>query len=127
MIPDRYGSFLEPRIFWYPVSGDPPNAPKVYAVLAVLSTPPGMAPERWLEPLVQDALKRGARPTRVFSGGQSDASPYPTAFTEPAQEGHGGPLPRRAVRAGADLRRLHDLGTLSPEGFRDLRLLDRSP
>ena len=82
MVPDRYGSFLEPRILWYPVAGDPPNAPKTYATLAVLSTPPGMEPERWLEPLVQDALKRGARPTRVFSGGRSDGSPYPTAFTD---------------------------------------------
>lgn len=81
MVPDRYGSFLEPRIYWYPVSGDPPDAPKVYAVLGVLSTPPGLDPERWLEPLVQDALKSGARPTRVFSGGRSVASPYPTAFT----------------------------------------------
>lgn len=82
MMPDRYATFLEARIFWYPVTGDPPNAPKVYASLAVVSTPPELAPERWLEPIVQDALARGARPTRVFSGGPTGASPYPTPFTD---------------------------------------------
>jgi acetylornithine deacetylase/succinyl-diaminopimelate desuccinylase-like protein len=82
MLPHRYGSLIEPRIFWYPVTGDPPDAPRVFAALAILATPPGMAPEQWLEPLVQDARKSGAHPTRVFSGGRSDASPYPTAFTE---------------------------------------------
>jgi len=81
-IPDRYGSFLEPRITWYPVLGDPPNAPKVYAILGVLSTPPELAPELWLEPLLEDASRRGARRTRVFSGGRTSASPYPTPFTE---------------------------------------------
>ena len=82
IIPDRYASFLEPRIFWYPIVGDPPEAPKTYAVLGVLSTPPGLPPERWLDPIVRDAERRGARLTRRFSGGATDASPYPTPFTD---------------------------------------------
>jgi acetylornithine deacetylase/succinyl-diaminopimelate desuccinylase-like protein len=82
IIPDRYASFLEPRVLWYPVVGDPPEAPKSYAVLAVLSTPPGVPPERWLDPILKDAAQRGAKATHTFSGGTTDASPYPTGFTE---------------------------------------------
>ncbi|HVE66278.1 MAG TPA: M20/M25/M40 family metallo-hydrolase, partial [Thermoanaerobaculia bacterium] len=82
IFPDRYASFLEPRIFWYPIAGDPPDAPKTYAVLGVLSIPPGLPPERWLDPIVRDAARRGARLTRSFSGGATDASPYPTPFTD---------------------------------------------
>lgn len=82
ILPDRYASFLEARVLWYPVAGDPPGAPKTWAVLAVLSTPPGVAPERWLEPILRDAGQRGARVVRSFSSGATEASPYPTAFTE---------------------------------------------
>jgi acetylornithine deacetylase/succinyl-diaminopimelate desuccinylase-like protein len=82
IIPDRYASFLEARILWYPVVGDPSEAPKSYAVLAVLSTPPGIPPERWLDPILRDAAQRGGRVVRSFSSGATDASPYPTAFTE---------------------------------------------
>jgi acetylornithine deacetylase/succinyl-diaminopimelate desuccinylase-like protein len=82
ILPDRYGSFLEARILWYPIMGDPPAAPKSYAVLAVLSTPPGLGPERWLEPILRDAAQRGGTVVRSFSSGATDASPYPTAFTD---------------------------------------------
>jgi acetylornithine deacetylase/succinyl-diaminopimelate desuccinylase-like protein len=85
ILPDRYASFLEPRIYWYPVVGDPPESPKTYAVLAVLSTPPGIPPELLLEPILRDAARRGARTTHSFSGGMTDASPYPTAFTDVLQ------------------------------------------
>ena len=82
ILPDRYRSFLEPRIQWSGILGDPPEAPRTYAALALLSTPPGLAPERWYDPLLQDAARSGIRLTRGFSGGMSEASPYPTAFTD---------------------------------------------
>lgn len=82
ILPDRYASFLEPRIYWTDVVGDPPDSPKSWAVLSVLSTPPGLPPERWYEPLLEDAARSGARVTHKFSGGVTNASPYPTAFTD---------------------------------------------
>lgn len=82
ILPDRYGSFLEPRIFWTPVRGEPGESPKAYAVMTVISTPPGFPPERWFEPLLEDATRAGIRTTIKFSGGITNASPYPTAFTD---------------------------------------------
>ena len=81
ILPHRYASFLEPRIYWMPVIGVPPEAPRTYGGLTLISTPPGIAPERWLEPLRKDAARRGVKETRVFSSGPSIASPYPTPFT----------------------------------------------
>lgn len=85
LLPDRYGSFLEPRIYWTPVLGFPADAPKVYGALTVLATPPGIPPERWFEPVLGDARQRGVRTIHAFSGGTTDASPYPTRFTDLVQ------------------------------------------
>jgi acetylornithine deacetylase/succinyl-diaminopimelate desuccinylase-like protein len=101
ILPDRYGSFLEARAFWsspFPVRGDPASP---FRIVLVLSTPPGMPPERYFDPILAEARSHGITPVQAFSGGTTTASPYPTPFTETIRrvtEGHFpgvpfGPLP----------------------------------
>ena len=101
ILPDRYGSFLEARAFWsspFPARAEP-NSP--FRIVLVLSTPPGMAPERYFDPILADARSHGMAVIQPFSGGTTSASPYPTPFTELLRrvtEGHFpgvpfGPLP----------------------------------
>ena len=81
-LPDRYGSFLEPRILWSPPYGYPPEAPKGYRAPVVISVPPGMDPTPFLDAVLKDAARSGIRVIGSGSSGASGVSPYPTAFTE---------------------------------------------
>jgi acetylornithine deacetylase/succinyl-diaminopimelate desuccinylase-like protein len=82
-LPDRYGSFLQARIYW---SGQgsyrtESNDTK-FGGYVVVSVPPGMDPGDFLRPILEGAVAAGIRVTRSFSGGPTVGSPYPTAFTE---------------------------------------------
>jgi acetylornithine deacetylase/succinyl-diaminopimelate desuccinylase-like protein len=81
ILPDRYGSFLEPRIYW---SGAWPNIADQsgFIELTVISTPPGIAPTPFFESVLKDAKRLGVKITLSFDGGVTSASPYPTPFTE---------------------------------------------
>jgi acetylornithine deacetylase/succinyl-diaminopimelate desuccinylase-like protein len=81
ILPDRYASFLVPRIYW---SGALPNLPGQpgFISLVVISTPPEVSPTQFLEAVLQDARALGLRTTLWFDGGVTSASPYPTPFTE---------------------------------------------
>jgi acetylornithine deacetylase/succinyl-diaminopimelate desuccinylase-like protein len=82
ILPDRYASFLQARIYWSGPVPDPVPPSTNFVALTVISTPPGMDPTPYLENIMADAKKAGARITTHFSGGLSVASPYPTPFTE---------------------------------------------
>ena len=81
-LPDRYGCFLEARIFWskapYRLAG---NEGK-FGDFTAISVPPGMDPGNFLRPILEDAAAAGVRVIRTFSSGAAVASPYPTLFTE---------------------------------------------
>jgi acetylornithine deacetylase/succinyl-diaminopimelate desuccinylase-like protein len=81
ILPDRYGSFLEPRIHW---SGVLPNVTGLpgFIALTVISTPPEVSPTPFLQAVLKDAAELGIRTTLSFDGGLTSASPYPTPFTE---------------------------------------------
>jgi acetylornithine deacetylase/succinyl-diaminopimelate desuccinylase-like protein len=101
ILPDRYGSFLEARAFWSSPFPARAEAGSPSRIVLVVSTPPGMPPERYFEPILADARKDGITAVQRFSGGTTSASPYPTPFTELLRrvtEGHFpgvpfGPLP----------------------------------
>jgi hypothetical protein len=81
ILPDRYGAFLEPRIHWfgpYPYPAENPTLSRGYVVVYV---PPGLDPQTYLKPIL-DAIAPPVRVIRTGYGGPSDASPYPTAFTQ---------------------------------------------
>ena len=84
-LPDRYGSFLEPRIFWSPPYPFPPGAEGNFRQFAAVSTPPGIDPAVYLGPIEKDA-RRSVRVVSVSSTGPTVASPYPTALTEALSE-----------------------------------------
>lgn len=100
-LPDRYGSFLEARAFWSNLSPAGAGASGPFRRYFVVSTPPGMPPERYFDPILADARSHGITVVQPFSGGVTKASPYPTPFTETLRrviEGHFpgvpfGPLP----------------------------------
>jgi acetylornithine deacetylase/succinyl-diaminopimelate desuccinylase-like protein len=80
-LPDRYGSFLEARAFWS--SPSPARGPaSPFRTFFVVSTPPGMPPERYFDPILADARSHGITVVEAFSGGTTTASAYPTPFTE---------------------------------------------
>lgn len=81
MLPDRYGAFLEPRIFWTPPYVFPPGAKGRFRQYAVVSTPPAVSPATYLEPIEEDA-RRHVRVVSTLSSGPTTASPYPTPLTE---------------------------------------------
>lgn len=81
ILPDRYGSFLEPRIFWHGPIANVGGLPGMIA-LVVISTPPEVDPTPFFEGVLGDAARLGVRTTLSFNGGTTTASPYPTAFTE---------------------------------------------
>lgn len=82
ILPDRYASFLIPRIYWSGAVPDPPGSKTSFISLTVVSTPPGIDPTPYLEGIVRDARGLGIGVTLSFSGGITSASPYPTPFTE---------------------------------------------
>lgn len=81
ILPDRYASFLEPRIYW---SGTMPNVggQPGFILLVIISTPPGIAPTPFFTAVLKDADRLGVQTTLSFDGGVTIASPYPTPFTE---------------------------------------------
>ncbi len=84
LLPDRYGAFLEPRIFWTPPFADPPGSRDSLRCYVIVSTPPGVDPKKYLDPILRDAAGPGSgvRTPWSFSTGPTGASPYPTPFTE---------------------------------------------
>ncbi len=82
VLPDRYGSFLEARIFWAKPGPYPQESTTNFTTFAAISVPPGLDPMTFLLPIVTDAPSAGVRVTRAFSGGVALASPYPTSLTE---------------------------------------------
>lgn len=81
-LPDRYGSFLEARVFWSNPAPARAGAGSPFRTFFVVSTPPGMPPERFFDPILADARSHGIRVVESFSGGVTGGSPYPTPFTE---------------------------------------------
>ncbi len=82
VLPDRYGSFLEARVYWSRQYFFPPKTEERARMWLVVSTPPGIAPERFFDPILADARANGVRVVSAFASGATGASPYPTAFTE---------------------------------------------
>jgi acetylornithine deacetylase/succinyl-diaminopimelate desuccinylase-like protein len=81
VLPDRYGSFLEPRINWSGPYRHPARLDHFRAYF-VLSVPPGVDPSADLRPILEDIRREGLT---IVSSSQSEvtgASPYPTPFTE---------------------------------------------
>jgi acetylornithine deacetylase/succinyl-diaminopimelate desuccinylase-like protein len=79
-LPDRYGAFLEPRIFWSPTSArDAQGRIRIYTVI---STPPGLTPDSFVSAIERDAAAAGIRTAEAFSTGATRESPYPTPFTD---------------------------------------------
>jgi acetylornithine deacetylase/succinyl-diaminopimelate desuccinylase-like protein len=81
ILPDRYASFLEPRIYWSGVLPNVAGAPGFIA-LTVISTPPEVSPTPFLQSVLKGAAGLGVKITHFFDGGLTSASPYPTPFTE---------------------------------------------
>jgi acetylornithine deacetylase/succinyl-diaminopimelate desuccinylase-like protein len=81
-LPDRYASFLEARAYWSPTFPAGSGSGKVSRIDVVVSTPPGIPPERYFDPILADARSHGITAVAKFSGGTTSASPYPTPFTE---------------------------------------------
>ncbi len=81
MLPDRYGSFLESRVHWSEIYPYPATRPPRMREYVVVSTPPGIAPDPYLESMKREARDRGIEIVTDFSSGATIASPYPTPFT----------------------------------------------
>jgi acetylornithine deacetylase/succinyl-diaminopimelate desuccinylase-like protein len=79
ILPDRYGAFLETRIFWTPQFPDPPGAPSAFKAFTYISTPPGIAPDPYFAPIEEDARRSGIKVLESFSTGATTASPYRNA------------------------------------------------
>src|SRR5262245_46388755 len=81
ILPNRYGSFLEPRVDWSRAYHHPsrPDRTRMYAAVSV---PPGLSPAEYLKPILDDARKTGLTVTTVVVGEAGVASPYPTPFTD---------------------------------------------
>lgn len=82
VLPDRYRSFLQARVFWWKPGPYPPESKTNFATFAAISVPPGLDPMSYLRPVVADAESAGVHVRRAFSGSVALASPYPTPFTE---------------------------------------------
>ena len=78
---DRYGAFLEPRIHWEGPYEYPPGQKEKYRGYVIVSTPPGIAPEPYLDRIAA-SLGDSIRVIDRESSGPAVASPYPTEFTE---------------------------------------------
>ncbi|MEO8430179.1 MAG: M20/M25/M40 family metallo-hydrolase [Acidobacteriota bacterium] len=82
LLPDRYGAFLEPRIHWSGSYPYPPGQTATYRGYAVVSVPPGQAPDPFLETIAAAAKEEGVAIRERLSSGATRASPYPTALTD---------------------------------------------
>jgi len=81
-LPDRYGSFLETRIRWSGGYAYPPGSTGNYRGWVAVSTPPGVAPAPWLAAIRALARGQGVRVVSAYDTGPTEASPYPTDFTD---------------------------------------------
>lgn len=79
-LPDRYGSFLEPRIYWS-ASYSAPDGASRFRRFAVISTPPGISPDPFLRAIAADARASRLGTRSTFLSGATAESPYPTPFT----------------------------------------------
>jgi acetylornithine deacetylase/succinyl-diaminopimelate desuccinylase-like protein len=81
ILPNRYGSFLEPRLDWSFIYRHParPDRPRRYVAISV---PPGVSPAAYISPIVENAKRDGVTVLTSIVGEASVASPYPTPFTE---------------------------------------------
>lgn len=82
ILPDRYASFLVPRVYWSGPVAYPPGSKDSFISLTVVSTPPGIDPTSYLQGIQKDAARLGIKVNHSFSGGLTSASPYPTPLTE---------------------------------------------
>jgi acetylornithine deacetylase/succinyl-diaminopimelate desuccinylase-like protein len=76
ILPDRYGSFLEPRIYWSPVYSDPSDPARRQRRYVIISVPPGVRPGPFLAAVEEDARRSGVVIRHSFAGEASAASPY---------------------------------------------------
>ena len=81
ILPNRYGSFLEPRVDWSPIYRHPsrPDSPRRFIAI---STPPGIDPEPFMAPVDEDARRERLTVVSSIDAEVTIASPYPTPFTE---------------------------------------------
>ncbi len=81
-LPDRYAAFLEPRIHWSVPYAFPPGQKEIYRAYVVVSTPPGVSPDPFLDPIAAAVAREKAIVRERLSSGPTTASPYPSPFTE---------------------------------------------
>lgn len=85
ILPDRYGSFLEPRVFWSATYAGPGTAPGAggFRRYAIVSVPPGTSPASHVAGIRAEAERNGVAVRHAFSGEAAAASPYATADGRP--------------------------------------------
>ena len=81
ILPDRYGTFLEPRMGWSIIYRHPGHPDRPRRLVAV-SVPPGTSPEPFLRPIREDAKRQGLTILTEVISEATSASPYPTPFTQ---------------------------------------------
>ena len=81
ILPNRYGSFLEPRADWSRIYRHPaqPDRSRMYVAISV---PPGVSPGGFLQPILEEARQSGFKVLTTMIGEVGAASPYPTPFTD---------------------------------------------
>jgi acetylornithine deacetylase/succinyl-diaminopimelate desuccinylase-like protein len=78
-LPDRYGAFFQARIHWFGPYRYPSGT---FRTFVIVSVPPGFDPDGYMRLILADASRSDVRVVRSESSGLTDASPYPTPFTE---------------------------------------------
>ncbi|MEX0879062.1 MAG: M20/M25/M40 family metallo-hydrolase [Thermoanaerobaculia bacterium] len=81
ILPDRFGSFLEPRMSWSFIYRHPAHLERPRR-LVTISVPPGVSPEPYLRPIREAAKRDGVTILTEVVSEATSASPYPTPFTE---------------------------------------------
>ncbi len=81
ILPDRYASFLEPRMGWSLLYRHPDHMDRVRRLVTV-SVPPGVSPEPFLRPIREAARSEGLTILTSIVSEATSPSPYPTPFTE---------------------------------------------
>ena len=81
ILPDRYGSFLEPRLHWSEPYAHPASPDRVRRYVSV-AVPPGIPPWPYLAPIVEAAKKDGLTVLETLDSGPTKESLYPSALTD---------------------------------------------
>jgi acetylornithine deacetylase/succinyl-diaminopimelate desuccinylase-like protein len=81
LLPDRYGSFLEPRLHWSDPYVHPSRPDRVRRYVSV-AVPPGVPPGPYLAPIVEAAKKAGLTVLETLDSGPTKASRYPSPLTD---------------------------------------------